>query len=165
MKFRTEILIANCLADVTKLFANQENNKYWQSTFIRVQRHSFDVNKSVHFYKINGRVIEVHIHVLENNMPQNYHIYCQMHGLVQKVNHIFSAHSHDQTKWIMETELIAESLILKILMFLLPNVVKKRTKKYAKDFRNFAEITKIKPSMMKQLVSDAADQYERVVPS
>lgn len=154
MKFRTEIIITNSLHEVTKLFADQDNNQYWQSTFVRMQKHNFDASRSVHFYKINGRMIEVNIQVLENNLPQNYRVYCEMHGLVQKVNHIFSTHSQHQTKWVMETEFIAESLILKVFMLLLPGIFRKNARNYAQDFKKFAENIKIKPYMGKDLASD-----------
>lgn len=154
MKFRIEIIIENSLQEVIKLFANQDNNQYWQSTFIRMQKHNFDASRSVHFFRVNGRLIEVNIQVLEDNLPQNYRVHCEMHGLVQKVNHIFSAYSQHQTKWVMEIEFIAESLVMKAFTLLLPGIFRKHTKIFAQDFKRFAENMKIKPAIGKDLTSD-----------
>lgn len=154
MKFRTEIRIANSLQEVTKLFANQDNNQYWQSTFVHMQRHNFDASRSLQFFKINGRIIEVNIQVLEDNLPQSYRVYCEMQGLVQKVNHVFSARSQHETKWVMETEFIADSLFLKIFMLLLPSVFKKQSKIFVQDFKNFAENMQIKPNKDEDFTSD-----------
>ncbi|PCI86773.1 MAG: hypothetical protein COB24_08460 [Hyphomicrobiales bacterium] len=146
MKFRTEIIIASSLHEVTKLFADQDNNQYWQSTFVHMQRHNFDASRSLQFFKINGRIIEVNIQVVEDNLPLNYRVYCEMQGLAQKVNHIFSACSQHETKWVMESEFIAESLIVKIFMLLLPSMFKKQSRVFVQDFKNFAENMKIQPN-------------------
>lgn len=139
MKFRTEMIIANSLPEVTKLFENQDNSQFWESNLLRRRSHSFDPNKSVNFYEVNGRVIEVSIQVVENNLPEVYSVYCEMQGAKQNVDHSFFAHSETETKWIMETEFLAEDLFLKLMITLLPNLVKKRSIIYAQEFKKYAE--------------------------
>ena len=148
MKFRIEIVIANSLLEVTKLFADQNNSGLWQTGFISRQQDNYDASKSVFLYKMNGRIIEANLEILENNLPEHYSVNCEMLGVSQKTKHKFIAHSDNQTKWIMETEILADSWIIKIIMICAPSLLRKGTDTYVQDFKKFAENMKNQPHLI-----------------
>lgn len=139
MKFQSEIIVAQTLPFVTKLFEDQDNNHLWQSTFISRQQDNFDLSKSVNYYQINGRMIEVFIRVVENSLPENYVTYATTPGLVQKVKHCFITDKSGETKWTVSSELTANGFVLKMIMLLFPKIFVKSIETYMQDFKIFAE--------------------------
>lgn len=139
MKFQFEIIVAREMPMVAKLFEDQENYRLWQPSLISRYEDHFDENRSINYYEINGRMLEVHIYVEENNLPEVYRTRAEMQGLVQIVRHEFFSHGHNQTRWVIDTEFVADGFVLKLILWFFPNMFKNRTKSYMKEFKTFAE--------------------------
>lgn len=151
MRFQKEIIISSSVVEVADLFGNQNNNDQWQVTLMGSEVDSFDDNKSLNYYQINGRILEVHIHIVENNLPTCMKTVAYMKSLTQNVKHEFYECSQNRTIWVTDTEFLTESWFLKLLMLFMPSQFKKRTINYMNDFKTFAEKTKIVTDELKEV--------------
>lgn len=134
-----EIIIDCVLPKVTELFDDQDNYRLWQPTLISSRVDGLDNDKSMNYYEINGRIVEVQIIILENKLPQSFKTHVQMQGLTQYVQHVFCAHSANQTKWTIEMEFEAKGFFMRFILKFLPNVFRRRIEIYMQDFKKYAE--------------------------
>ena len=77
--------------------------------------------------------------ITKQNFPDEFHATYDTKGMHNIQENHFSETAQGHTKWISNSEFIASSTMLKIMMFLMPGAFKKQSKKYMEDFKNFAE--------------------------
>lgn len=142
MKIQTELIIDKPLSLVVGLFGNQENEHLWQSSLISMYPDKFNPKMSHYHYEMNGRSIGVQIKIVQDRLPEIYELHCEMHGLSQQVKHRFNL-CDDGTRWVVDTEFKANSLILKIAMLVAPKMFRQRTKDYMQEFKRFVEAQRV----------------------
>lgn len=143
MKYTTETIIELPREEFIKKLDNTDNLKHWQRGLVSAEHISGtpgDVGAKMNFsYKFGKREMELIETITKNSFPDEFHATYDAKGMHNIQKNYFEETPEGHTKWVSESEFIASSTMLKIMMFLMPGAFKKQSKKYMEDFKNFAE--------------------------
>ena len=142
MKYTTEVLIDLPLDEFIKKLDNPENMKHWMRGLVSYEHISGDpgtegarMNMKFKMGKRNMEMVET---ILKRNMPEEFHATYDAKG-VHNIQKNYFKEENGKTRWISESEFQFEGLGMKLMAFLMPGAFKKQSRKYADDFKNFAE--------------------------
>ena len=143
MKYTTRILIDLPREEVIRKMDSTENMKHWQRGLVGVEHLSGtpgEVGAKMKIsYKFGKREMDLIETIAENNFPEEFHASYETKGMKNMQYNYFTENNQGQTLWKSDSEFIASSFGLRVMMFLMPGAFKKQTKKYMEDFKNFAE--------------------------
>lgn len=71
--------------------------------------------------------------------PNEFHSTYEASGMWNGQRDYFEALNEKQTKWVSESEFIADKFIYKIMLALMPGSFKKQSLKFMVDFKNYCE--------------------------
>lgn len=142
MKFQFELAIDRNLTDCVNIFEDQKNNSLWEPELVSSESFEFSTDRRLNHYRVNGRMITVVIKTVENNLPEKLETTAEMDGLTVYTEHSFIALEDGRTVWKMLSKVQVDSFLLKIMFFLMPSLMKNRTRLYMEGFKKYAESSK-----------------------
>lgn len=89
-------------------------------------------------FKMGKRDMEMVETIIKRNFPDEFHATYDAKG-VHNIQKNFFKEEGGKTRWVSESEFQFEGFGMKLMAFLMPGAFKKQSKKYAEDFKNFAE--------------------------
>ena len=141
MKYTSEIDINLPKEKVIELFDNKANLKHWQEGLQSSEHLSGEPgtigSKYILKYKMGKRNIEMTETILKKESP-NFDFLYEAKGVWNEVKNSFSEIDQNQTKWTIENDFIGKGMMA-VMMFLMPSMFKKQTKKFMISFKKFAE--------------------------
>ncbi len=144
MKFSTSIEINSSRSKVTTLFADPDNNQYWQDGFIRkdlidgIEGHKGAVSKL--YYKQARREMELTETIVQNNLPDSFEGHYHHKHMDNTMKCTFSESGIQKTNYIIEIEYTRISWVLpKLMALLFPGMFKKQVEKWMRNFKTFVE--------------------------
>jgi carbon monoxide dehydrogenase subunit G len=142
MKYTTEIQIDLPVEEVTALFDNPDNLKYWQPGLQSFEPISGTPGqpgaKSRLKFKMRRRVIEMIETVTVRNLPVEFSGTYEAKGVLNMVTNRFVPIAENKTRYITEQE-FQFSGIMKIIGVLMPGAFRKQSQQYMQYFKEFAE--------------------------
>jgi len=143
LKYTVEIEIDKPIDDVIALFDDTDNLFQWMEglqTFEPVSGTPGEVGAvSKLRFLMGNREIEMIETIKEKNLPDEYIGTYEADGVFNIVNNRFVAVTDNRTTWISENEFQFNSLMMKIVGFVMPGAFKKQSDKYLQNFKRFAE--------------------------
>ena len=143
MKYTQEIIINTPLEMcVNKIYA-KANLKHWQRGLNYVEHiygtpGNFGAKTKMHF-KIRKKEMTVVETITHSNLPYEWHgIYATDSMDIMQQNY-FESTTDNRTKWTNVNEIVPLNRKMWFLISIMPNVFKKQSLQYMKDFKNFAE--------------------------
>ena len=141
MKYTSEIEINLPREKVIELFDNKANLKHWQEGLQSSEHLNGEPGtigaKSTLKYKMGKRNIEMTETILKKESP-NFDFLYEAKGVWNEVKNSFSEIDQNQTKWTIENDFRGKGMMA-VMMFLMPSMFKKQTKKFMISFKKFAE--------------------------
>lgn len=143
MKYSTEIIINLPRAEIIKKLDNPENMKHWQRGLVNYELLSGTIGQegarmSLN-YKLGKREMSLIETIIKRNFPEEFHTTYDTKGVHNIQKNYFKEVDENTTKWISESEFLFSGFMMKIMGFLMPSALKKQSRKYAEDFKAFAE--------------------------
>lgn len=142
MKYQTEILINLPRKKVVELLDNPDNMKHWQPGFKSFENASGKPgevgSKSLIKYDMGKRKVELVETIIKRELPDEFHVTYETKGMWNFVKNYYIELDSNKSIWKSENEFKGEG-IYKLMLFLMPGAFKKRTYKYMKLFKEFAE--------------------------
>ena len=142
MKYTTEILIDLPREQVIEKLDNPDNMKHWMRGLVSHEmisgipgQEGAQMNMR---FKMGKRDLEMVETILKRNMPEEFHSTYDTKG-VHNIQRNYFKEEGEQTRWISECEFQFQAFGMKVMAFLMPGAFKKQSRKYAEDFKNFAE--------------------------
>jgi carbon monoxide dehydrogenase subunit G len=143
MNYRTEIKINLPREQVLKKLDNPENMKHWQSGLIAYHQLSgkpgMEGAKMELHYKMGKREMVLVETIIKRNLPEEFHATYDAKGVHNIQKNYFEEIDGETTLWISDSEFEFSGLAMKLMAFLMPGAFKKQSRKYAEDFKAFAE--------------------------
>ena len=143
MKYTIETIVNLPREEMIKKLDNIENIKHWQRGLVSAEHLSGtpgEVGAKMKLsYKFGKREMELTETITKRNFPTEFHATYDTKGMHNIQENFFEETEDGQTKWISNSEFIASSFMLRVMMFLMPGAFKKQSKVYMDDFKNFAE--------------------------
>ena len=142
MKYTTEVVIDLTKDAFIEKLDNPDNMKHWMRGFLGYENLSGEPGQegarmNMRF-KMGKREMEMVETIIKRNMPDELRMTYDTKG-VHNIQKNFFKEENGKTRWISESEFQFEGLGMKIMAFLMPGSFKKQSRKYAEDFKNFAE--------------------------
>jgi len=145
MKFNLETTIAKPRAVVWKAFDNPDNLSKWQPGLKSFEHVSGQAGMpgavSKLIYLENGREIVLMETVRRRVEPEAMDGTYTAPGVVNHIKNTFIELSPTETKWVMETEFIFNSLMMRAFGALMKGTFLKQTQDNVQKFKQFAEST------------------------
>lgn len=143
MKYSTEIIINLPRAEFIKKLDDPENMKHWQRGLVNYELLSGSMGQegarmSLN-YKLGKREMSLVETIIKRNFPEESHTTYDTKGVHNIQKNYFKEVDENTTKWISESEFLFSGFMMKIMGFLMPSAFKKQSRKYAEDFKAFAE--------------------------
>ncbi|MEM8509054.1 MAG: SRPBCC family protein [Bacteroidota bacterium] len=142
MKYTTEIVIDLPRDAFIQKLDNPDNMKHWMRGLLSHEMVSGEPGQEgarmTMRFKMGKREMEMVETIIKRNMPEEIHMTYDTKG-VQNIQKNFFKEEDGKTRWISESEFQFDGLGMKIMAFLMPGAFKKQSRKYAEDFKNFAE--------------------------
>ncbi|MEM1259333.1 MAG: SRPBCC family protein [Bacteroidota bacterium] len=142
MKYTTEVLIDLPREEFLKKLDNPENMKHWMRGLQSYEHLSgspgsegAQMNMK---FKMGKRAMEMVETIIKKNLPEEFHTTYDTKG-VHNIQKNYFKEENGKTRWISESEFQFEGFGMKLMAFLMPGAFKKQSRKYADDFKNFAE--------------------------
>ena len=143
MKYKTETIIEMHRDAVIKKMDNIDNMKHWQRGLVDAEHISGTPGeigaKMKMNYKFGKREMELVETITKQSFPEEFHATYDSKGMHNIQENYFEETPQGYTKWVSKSEFVANSFMLKAMMFLMPGAFKKQSKKYMDDFKNFVE--------------------------
>ena len=143
MEFRTEIMIDLPRERVIELFDDPDNLKEWQDGLQSFEHLSGEPGqpgaKSQLIYDMNGRRVEMIETVTVRNLPDEFSGTYEAQGVHNVVKNYFYESGPNQTRWVADNIFEFNSLMMKVMGFLMPGSFKKQSRQFMQDFKSFAE--------------------------
>jgi len=143
MKFKLELPINKSRVEVWKAFDNAENIKKWQSTLVSFEPVSGTpgqpgaVSKLTH--KEGNRDLILIEKITRRDEPNGFDGVYESEFADNAIRNTFIEQGKDRTLWVMETEFVFKTFLMKILGPLMKKNFVKRTEE---DLKRFKEMTK-----------------------
>ena len=142
MKFKLELPINKPRADVWKSFDNAENIKKWQPTLVSFEPVSGMPGQpgavSKLTYKEGNRNLILTEKITRRDEPNGFDGVYESEFADNAIRNTFIEQGKDQTLWMMETEFIFKSFLMKIMGPLMKKSFVTRTEA---DMQRFKEMT------------------------
>jgi hypothetical protein len=142
MKYTTEVLIDLPRDEFIKKLDNPDNMKHWMQGLVSHEQLSGEPGQEGAQmnmkFKMGKREMEMIETIIKRNMPEEMHMVYDTKG-VHNIQKNYFKEENGKTRWISESEFQFEGFGMKLMGFLMPGAFKKQSKKYADDFKNFAE--------------------------
>ncbi|UOY07333.1 SRPBCC family protein [Muricauda sp. SCSIO 64092] len=142
MKYTTEVLVDLPRDEFITKLDNPDNMKHWMRGLLAYDvisgetgQEGAQMNMKFKMGKRNMEMVET---IIKRNMPEEFHATYDTKG-VHNIQKNFFKEENGKTRWISESEFQFEGFGMKLMAFLMPGAFKKQSKKYAEDFKNFAE--------------------------
>ncbi len=143
MKYTTEITIDLPRDEFIKKLNNPENMKHWMRGLQSYDHISGELGQEGARmnmkFKMGKRELEMVETIIKQNFPEEFHATYDSKGVHNIQKNSFHEVAENQPKWVSESEFQFASLGMKLMAWLIPGIFKKQSKKYADDFKNFAE--------------------------
>ncbi len=143
MKYRTEITIALPREQFIRKLDDPENMKHWQRGLTHYQLCSGKAGqegaKTELHYRMGKREMVLIETIIKRNMPEEFHATYDAKGVHNIQKNYFEEVDAHTTRWISESEFEFSGFFMKAMAFLMPGAFKKQSRKYAEDFKAFAE--------------------------
>ncbi|MEL6918656.1 MAG: SRPBCC family protein [Bacteroidota bacterium] len=143
MKYTTEITINLSRDELIEKLDNPDNMKHWQQGLVAYKHLSGtpgqDAAKMELHYKLGKREMVLVETIIKRNFPEEFHATYDTKGVHNIQKNYFKEMGANATQWVSETEFQFSSFMMKAMAFLMPGAFKKQSKKYARDFKAFAE--------------------------
>ncbi|PCJ96960.1 MAG: hypothetical protein COA50_06635 [Flavobacteriaceae bacterium] len=143
MKYSTEIIINLPRMEFIEKLDSLENMKHWQRGLVNYELLSGTLGQegarmSLN-YKLGKREMFLIETIIKRNFPDEFHATYDAKGVHNIQKNYFKEVDEHTTKWVSESEFQFSGLMMKIMGFLMPDAFKKQSRKYAEDFKAFAE--------------------------
>ena len=143
MQYITEILIKKPLAEVIKKMDSAENMKHWQEGLVSMEHISgtpgeFGAKMRLN-YNFGNRKMTLIETITKQDFPNEFHATYQTKGVLNIQQNYFTSTIEDYTKWIAKTKFEPTNFKMNAMLFLMPGIFRKQTKKYMTHFKNFVE--------------------------
>lgn len=142
MKYTESIVIHLPLERVVDLYMNPENYKHWMEglqSFETISGTQGEEGSKTKFsFKMGKREIEMTETVLKKELPKEYTVSYEAKNVYNIVKNRFEEVEDNKTRLINEQEFRFGGF-MKLLGMLMPGAFKKQSRKYLKDFKEFAE--------------------------
>jgi hypothetical protein len=143
MKYTTEIIIALPPRKFIEIFDNPAHMKHWQKGLTHYKVISgnpgHEGSKMELQYKMGKREMVLIETIIKRNLPYEFHATYDTRD-VHNIQKNFSKQiDPETTQWISATEFGFSGFMMKAMSFRMPGAFKKQSKKYAEDFKTFAE--------------------------
>lgn len=143
MKYTTEITIDLPREEFIKKLDNADNLKHWMRGLVGHEVISGEPGQEGTrmnmAFKMGKRKMEMVETIIKRNFPDEFHATYDAKGVHNIQKNYFHEIGDTQTKWVSESEFQFAGIGMKLMAFLMPGAFKKQSKKYAQDFKNFAE--------------------------
>ena len=142
MKYSNEVEIKKPMAQVIKLFDNEENLFKWQPELLSFEH--FEGNKgevgakSRLKYKMGKREVEMIETITVKNLPTEFSGTYEARGVWNEVRNYFEEIDENTTRWRSVTH-FEFSGFMKLMGFFMPGAFKKQSQKYLDQFKQFVE--------------------------
>ncbi len=142
MKYTTEIVIDLPRDAFIEKLDNPDNMKHWMRGLLSHEAISGEPGQegarmNMRF-KMGKREMEMVETIIKRNMPEELHTTYDTKG-VHNIQKNYFKEEDGKTRWISESEFQFDGFGMKLMAFLMPGAFKKQSRKYAEDFKNFAE--------------------------
>ncbi|MDC6367715.1 MULTISPECIES: SRPBCC family protein [Flavobacteriaceae] len=142
MKYTTQITIDIPRNEFLKKLEDPENMKHWQRGLVKYEQISGEPGKEGAqmslSYKMGKREMDLVETIIKNNFPEEFHATYDTKG-VHNIQKNYFKEVDGKTVWTSESEFQFSGFGMKLMAFLMPGAFKKQSKKYAEDFKAFAE--------------------------
>jgi len=143
MKYTTEITIDLPRQEFLEKLDNPENMKHWQRGLTKYQMLSGipgqEGSKMELHYKLGKREMVLIETIIKRNLPEEFHATYDAKGVHNIQKNYFKEKDDETTIWVSESIFEFSGFFMKLMAFLMPAAFKKQSRKYATDFKAFAE--------------------------
>ena len=143
MKYRSEITIDLPREQMVAILDDPENMKHWQKGLISYRHLSGQPGtegaQMELAYKMGKRSVVMVETIIKRNMPEEMHTTYDTKGVHNIQKNYFQELGEGRSKWISDSEFQFDSLMMKLMGWLMPGAFKKQSMAYLKDFKAFAE--------------------------
>lgn len=143
MNYRQHIDINLNRDRVIELFNSTENLKKWQPGLISFEHISGEPGevgaKSQIVYQMGKRECAMVETIISNGFPEEFIAEYHSKGVHNKVINQFEIVDENTTRWVSHNEFNFESLMMKLMGWLMPGMFKKESFKFMQYFKDFAE--------------------------
>ena len=143
MKYSTEIAIALPRRQLLDKLDKPENMKHWQRGLTRYEQLSGkggqEGDKMELHYAMGKRNMVLIETIIRRNLPDEFHVTYDAKGVHNIQKNYFRELDDNNTLWVAESEFEFSGFFMKLMAFLMPGAFKKQSRKYAEDFKAFAE--------------------------
>lgn len=143
MKFSCFVDIKLDRDEVTALFENSENMKFWQDGFVSFKRVSGGKgevgSKSMILYNQNGRKMELKETLEVYNLPEELTGFYEHEMMDNRMQNLFSINADGTTRWTANIHYTRVKSFMKIFVWLVPSMFQKQVQKWMDQFKHFAE--------------------------
>ena len=143
MKYRTEIIIDLPREEFLAKLDEPENMKHWQRGLKGYKylsgKPGQDGAKMELHYQIGKRELVLIETVLKRDLPDAFHLSYDTKGTHNIQRNYFEDLDGKQTRWISDSEFEFSGIFMKLMALLMPGAFKKQSRRYAEDFKAFAE--------------------------
>lgn len=142
MKYTLEVEIDRPVQEVTELFDNPDNLKYWMDSLVSFE-HLTGIPgqpgaQSRLLFKMGKRNVEMIETITTRNLPEEFSGTYEANGVYNEIRNKFEPLSGNRTKYTAENSFEFRGF-MKLVAFLIPGAFKKQSLKYMEDFKDFAE--------------------------
>jgi hypothetical protein len=146
MKYTVEIEINLPRDQVIALFDSEENLALWQPTLVSTKHLSGEKGqvgaKTEMVYQMGKRQCEMVETITVKNLPHEFSGTYEAKGVWNEVKNYMEEVDENTTKWRAESEFKFSNIMMKIMGWLFPNLFKKESMKFLRNFKQFAETGK-----------------------
>ncbi|TXD84240.1 SRPBCC family protein [Subsaximicrobium wynnwilliamsii] len=143
MIYNTEIKICLPIEQVIKKIDNVENLKHWQRGLVSAE-HIIGApgalgSKMKFNYRFGNRSMQVVETITKRNLPNEFHASYDTKGIHSIQENYFEKTPEGFTKWVIKCEFLPLNFFMRVMILVSPNMFRKQSEKYMKDFKNFVE--------------------------
>ena len=143
MKFKLELLLNRPRLEVWKAFDNVENMKLWQPSLTSVEALSGTPGQpgavSKLTYEVGNREFTLIEKVTRRDEPRQFDGVYENQFADNTVKNSFAEQGTDQTLWVVETEFVFKTLLMKIMGPLSKKNYVRRTQRDMERFKELVE--------------------------
>jgi uncharacterized protein YndB with AHSA1/START domain len=144
MRHQLELEIAAPRERVAALFLDPDNLQRWQPDLVSFEQiGSGDPRavgaKSKQIHRMGQREIEIMETITICSSPEVFAATYEAQGVWNLISNRFMQTAEGTTRWVLDADCKFSSLVLKLMAFLLPGMLKKQTRTFMQRFKEFAE--------------------------
>tara|TARA_B100000902_G_C27027185_1_gene772569 strand:+ start:279 stop:734 length:456 start_codon:yes stop_codon:yes gene_type:complete len=149
MKYNIEINIKSPISKIISLLEDRKNDKIWQEGLVNFEHIEGSAGKegakSKITYAFGKREIEIRETIIKKGLNKSSFEY-ESNMVYNIVENSFISIDKNNTRWKQDHDFRGKSILLRIIIFLMPNVFKKQSIKFLNDFKKFTEINQYEES-------------------